>query len=266
MPRNVALFTNARDEPHIREWAAHHLLLGFTQIYIFDHESVVPIAQSIAGLDSRIIVEGVSGPCPIKLPLMRRAVTIAKAHGVEWMMYLDADEFLCVAPRFRGIRHLLRSYDGAEQLGINWCMFGTSGHKTDPTGLLMSNFVKSEPGIDQHLKSIVRPGAVISVTNPHFFNVRHPARMATITGHAFGASPAFSTGAGTPVTHVRAFVAHYHYQSEDAYRRRKVGRAQDDGSGNRPVDADIHQHHNGFENRLLADRYANAVKMKTIYI
>jgi hypothetical protein len=197
---------------------------------------------------------------------MRRAVTIAKAHGVEWMMYLDADEFLCVAPRFRGIRHLLRSYDGAEQLGINWCMFGTSGHKTDPTGLLMSNFVKSEPGIDQHLKSIVRPGAVISVTNPHFFNVRHPARMATITGHAFGASPAFSTGAGTPVTHVRAFVAHYHYQSEDAYRRRKVGRAQDDGSGNRPIDADIHQHHNGFENRLLADRYANAVKMKTIYI
>ena len=32
---------------------------------------------------------------------------------------------------------------------------------------------------------------------------------------------------------------------------------QDDGSGNRPVDADIHQHHNGFENRLLADRYGD---------
>ena len=262
MPRNVALFTNARDEPHIREWAAHHLLLGFTQIYIFDHESVRPIADAVAGLDSRIVVERVAGANPVKLPLMRKAVAIARQFGVEWMMYLDADEFLCIAPRYRGIRHLLRSFEGADQLGINWCMFGTGGHVAEPAGLLMQNFTMSEPGVDQHVKSLVRPGAVLSVTNPHYFNVRHPSKMATITGHGFGSSPAFTAAAGTPVTRVRAFVAHYHYQSEEAYRRRKVSRPQDDGSGNRPVDADIHQHHNGFENRLLADRYAGAVAAK----
>lgn len=262
MPRNVALFTNARDEPHIREWAAHHLLLGFTQIYIFDHESKTPIAELVAGLDSRVVVERVSGPNPVKLALMRRAVAIAKAHRVEWMMYLDADEFLCIAPKFRGIRHLLRLYEGADQLGINWCMFGTNNHVIEPEGLLMSNFTRSEPGIDQHVKSIVRPGAVVSVTNPHFFNVRNPLRLATITGHPFAQSLAFTRGMGTPVTHVRAFVAHYHYQSEAAYKRRKVARPQDDGSGNRPVDADIHLHHNDFENRLLADRYAALVATK----
>ena len=32
--KRVVLFTNARDEKNIKEWAAHHLLLGFSLIYI----------------------------------------------------------------------------------------------------------------------------------------------------------------------------------------------------------------------------------------
>ena len=43
----VYLFTNARDEPNIAEWVAHHLLLGFDRIHIFDHKSVTPISQKI---------------------------------------------------------------------------------------------------------------------------------------------------------------------------------------------------------------------------
>ena len=39
MNKKVALFTNARDEKHIKEWAAHHLLIGFEYIFIFDHKS-----------------------------------------------------------------------------------------------------------------------------------------------------------------------------------------------------------------------------------
>ena len=32
---STILFTNARDEPNIAEWVAHHLLLGFNKIVIF---------------------------------------------------------------------------------------------------------------------------------------------------------------------------------------------------------------------------------------
>ena len=32
--RQVILFCNARDEKHLREWVAHHLLLGFDKIII----------------------------------------------------------------------------------------------------------------------------------------------------------------------------------------------------------------------------------------
>jgi hypothetical protein len=37
------LFTNARDEKNMKEWVAHHLLLGFDLIYIFDHKSKIPL-------------------------------------------------------------------------------------------------------------------------------------------------------------------------------------------------------------------------------
>jgi len=40
---SVVLFTNARNEKNIKEWAAHHLLLGFDLVYIFDHKSDVPL-------------------------------------------------------------------------------------------------------------------------------------------------------------------------------------------------------------------------------
>ena len=44
---SVILFTNARDEPNIAEWVAHHLLLGFDKVIIFDHLSKVPIKTTI---------------------------------------------------------------------------------------------------------------------------------------------------------------------------------------------------------------------------
>ena len=40
---HVALFTNARNEKHIKEWVAHHLLIGFELIVIFDHKSIKPL-------------------------------------------------------------------------------------------------------------------------------------------------------------------------------------------------------------------------------
>ena len=39
--KNLIMFTNARDERHIKEWAAHHLNLGADRLVIFDHKSTI---------------------------------------------------------------------------------------------------------------------------------------------------------------------------------------------------------------------------------
>ena len=53
---SVILFTNARDEPNIAEWIAHHLLLGFDKIVVFDHLSKIPIHTIYRHLDAYMLI------------------------------------------------------------------------------------------------------------------------------------------------------------------------------------------------------------------
>ena len=81
----VYLFTNARDEPHIAECVAHHLLLGFDRIHIFDHKSVIPISQKLGTTFNRVTVERVENiDGKIKLNLIKRAVDIATKKSASW--------------------------------------------------------------------------------------------------------------------------------------------------------------------------------------
>jgi hypothetical protein len=41
----VGLFCNARDEINIKEWASHHLIIGFDIIIIFGHKSKQPLKE-----------------------------------------------------------------------------------------------------------------------------------------------------------------------------------------------------------------------------
>ena len=56
MTPKIALFANVRDEKHIKEWAAHHLLIGFDIIVLFDHKSKTPLQTVFAKFDKRVII------------------------------------------------------------------------------------------------------------------------------------------------------------------------------------------------------------------
>ena len=89
------LFTNARDEPNIAEWVAHHLLLGFDKIVIFDHLSKIPISTSIgSNFNGRLTIIPIQGNGNIKIKLMNDALDIATRENHDWMLYLDADEYI----------------------------------------------------------------------------------------------------------------------------------------------------------------------------
>jgi len=258
--RLVYLFTNARDEHNIAEWIAHHLLLGFDKIHIFDHKSVTPITHLLkTNFDNRVTVIPVNGEGNIKLDLMTQAVTIAQKNNVSWMIYLDADEFLLLN-NFNNVKELLNKFNFADALGINWLMFGTSYHKSQPPGLLTENFIRSEKTIHQHIKSFVRPDKVLlPAVNPHFFNMRNPNRVFAATGNKLAISPF------NPVpklfTRVVAYIAHYYTQSEDEHLRRK-GRAMDDGTphGKSAMCPEVHIPHNDVINNKLQNKYSQRIK------
>jgi hypothetical protein len=256
--KKVMLFTNARDEKHIKEWAAHHLLIGFDHVYIFDHKSTVPLTSEFAGFDKRVIVERCELDVPPKLPLMRRAAEIAANMRADWFIYLDADEFI-ILNNFNGVKALLNKYYFADSLALNWLMFGTNNHITEPEGLILENYTRSDAWFNQHVKTFVRPSqvSVAGPTNPHSYPIVNPERMFAVTGESM-ANKVFNP---TRRSFLRspAFIAHYIYQSEETYKQRKISLPSDDTGTFRAIDADVHAKHNE-RDTFIPRKYAEGVR------
>jgi hypothetical protein len=254
----VILFTNVRDEKNMKEWVTHHLLLNFDMIYIFDHKSIIPLKNEFHNFSKRVVIERGGWNNPVKMPLMKRAVSIAKQHEYDWMLYLDADEFL-VLNKFMGVKHLLQTYNFAHSLSINWLMFGTNFHKKDPNGLILENYTKSELYLDKHVKTFVRPEYVVNVTNPHFFIVAFPRRMLSLNLKNNINQPAFNEWR-TEYYKVGAYIAHHIYQSEETYMNRKIKLPTDDSGGRRKYDSGIHKRYNSVDNVDVKNKYVPRIK------
>jgi|GEM_PF-2142595 len=253
------LFTNARDEKNIKEWVAHHLILGFDLIYIFDHKSKIPIYQELSKFKKGVIVERCEMDGPIKMPLMLKAAKIATTSGANWMLYLDADEFL-VLNAFQNVKQMLKYYLLADSIAINWLMFGTNNHRKEPTnGLILENYTKSDALIDKHVKTFVRPSQVIDAITPHYFVIVNPNRMVSLNMKPMSNSQSFNEW---PIEFNKcpAFIAHYVYQSEESYINRKINLPRDDNSLYRKIEDNIHEKHNSVENEMVKSKYANGIK------
>lgn len=262
--KKIMLFTNAKDEGNIREWVAHHLLLGFDIVYIFDHKSNPPLKPTyFPKFDPRIIVERCELNNPVKFTLMARAVRLGLYHKADWILYLDADEFLSLN-NFKGVKQMLHRYHGADSLSINWLMFGSNHHVKEPSGLITENYTKSDRMVCNHVKTFVRPSQVRHVNNPHFFNIYRPQRMWTIDKKIMRRNNAFND-CNLEYNKIPAFIAHYVYQSEETFMRRKVNNGMnDDGTttqNNRDLFATIHTRYNEVENKYLKDAYSERIKL-----
>lgn len=263
--KTVALFTNARDESKIVEWASHHLLIGFTHIIIFDHKSIIPLQQVFNGFDKRvriIRVDDVTNNCKIKIYLMNIALTIAKQMQVDWFIYLDADEFIILNNGFYGIKQLLNANKFATSLALNWLMFGSNNLVQEPSGLILDNYIKSDLILNKHVKTFVQPNYAINASSPHFYNMTCPNKMyainrrlnSNIEGYCFNTY-------NIEYSKVCAYIAHYANQSEHTYIKRKCLRPRDDTGTFRDVKATtIHDKHNKYINLYPKQTYAENIK------
>jgi hypothetical protein len=260
--KRVCLFTNARDEKHIREWAAHHLLIGFSKIIIFDHKSTTPLKEVFRNFDRRVSIINLSYlEGAIKMLLMNKAAKLAAILKMDWMIYLDADEFIILNKRFIGIKHLLSVYNHADSLGLNWLMFGSNNLEKDPDGLILENYTKSDTSLNQHLKSFTRPNKIINAFNPHYYNIKDKLMYFTVDNQKLQ-QVYHSCKPNISYLNAPAYIAHYVNQSEETYVKRKVNLPRDDTGQKRPQEniKEIHNQYNSIENTYPKNKYANKVK------
>lgn len=259
--KNIGLFCNARDEKNIKEWVAHHLLIGFDIIVIFDHKSVEPLDIIFKKFDNRVKVIRIELETHnIKLILMNQAKEIAKKYNMDWFIYLDADEFFILNKFFKGVKHFLDAYSYADSIGINWLMFGSNNLVNDPplNSLLMETYIKSQKYLDKHVKSFVRPNEIKNCVNPHFYNMRNTSKMLGLNFKIM-TSPYCFNNLNIPFFKSPAYIAHYVYQSEETYKRRKILLKGDDGRIRPDLGTDIHKLYNDTIN-IQAQKYVKRIR------
>jgi glycosyltransferase involved in cell wall biosynthesis len=165
------------EAPTILEWVAFHHLVGFDTIFIIDDDSNDGTRQRVldagAVLDVRLSTrQEWQGLCEQHILYERLCRRLDGEF--DWIAFVDSDE-LIVPEADESITSLLGRHRASSAVAFPWLMFGSSGHTTKPSGLMIDAFQKRAPtdfGPNRHAKSIVRPRDVVRGINAHFFECK----------------------------------------------------------------------------------------------
>lgn len=149
------------------EWVDYHSRIGVEHFYLYCNDEDISLTDSVlrrfGGLVDNVHVPGLS----IQMPTYNFA-TDALKDKTFWLAAIDIDEFLRPV-QTDDVREVLREYEGEVGLGVNWYIYGNSGYMEDPPTQIDHLLWRAPDAhwVNGHIKSIVRPSAVKTWTNPH---------------------------------------------------------------------------------------------------
>jgi hypothetical protein len=236
-PPRLALAAIVRNEgPYLLEWIAHHRALGIGRFLIADNDSTDETTATLAALARAGIVDHLPFPTvPGVPPQLAAYEAILRSHGGEadWIAFLDADEFLVPASPHRSIAAVIAALDPGPEVGaiaVNWALYGSSGQWAAGGAPVAERFVRRAGrtcGGNHHYKSIVRPGAVRALLNPHYFTLDPGFRTIHPDGSDVVGMPDQAPGLSARLLWEPLRINHYVVKSWDEfyYRKRPRGRA-----------------------------------------
>ena len=216
-----------RDEaPYLREWVEFHRLVGVERFFLYDNRSGDEHREVLAPYVADGSVTIHDWPqWPAQIQAYDHCL---KQHSEDsrWIAFIDLDEFL-FSPEGTPLAGVLREFEEFPGVGVNWAVFGSSGHRTTPAGLVIESYLRrtDDPGINRHIKSIVDPRRVRGFCVPHFFmydqGLAVDEQQRPITG------PPYSHTDGVSFDRLR--LNHYATKSEEEFRL-KLARGPADSS------------------------------------
>lgn len=164
------------EEKYLREWVTFHRLQGFDKFFLYDNsDDDRQVEALLPAIDSGVVEMQEWPGHAAQLDAYRDAIEHRPGMYADWLAFLDIDEFLW-SPLLK-LDALLEDATarGVVQISARWFIFGDSGLQSrDTDGLVIHDFHRRMRQADPnpaHVKSLVRPGFVHSVWDPHRFGV-----------------------------------------------------------------------------------------------
>lgn len=255
-----------RDEAlFVVEWVAHHLVLGFDRIVVYTNNCRDGTDRLLKVLSHHVPVEHYDNPGPyeagtIQKQALQQAMTLPHVRDADWVMHIDADEYLNIEIGDRTIDELLALHPSADVIAVMWRFFGSAGKKSWDGGSVIECFTRCEgsfPDLESEqvtaFKSIFRPHRfkMIGVHSPKLPKEERPVLAVNSVGLALDPHPMMQIrGSGfrptrENMTWKNASLHHHHVKSDDLHRL-KFARGDANGrkNGKRRIGSEFYERSN----------------------
>jgi hypothetical protein len=257
----ILLASNMRDEKNILEWAAHHTNIGFNHIFIIDHCSVEPIENTTHSI-SNITVKRSNNLKEKKISFMNDAIAFGKDNDFDWLLYLDADEYLYLTAH--SVQSFISNINSeATSICVPWLCFGSNYLESCDNSFLIDKFIRSDLTLNCHVKTLTKLNTNPMVLNPHCFK-NEPNLPYTCTNIKTKSKSKCLNFLNENFNSTPAFIAHYIIQDYQTFVKRKVNRRRDDvhcfyKEYQNLSKSDVDRMHNEHINKFMVDKYFNNI-------
>ncbi|KPP91289.1 MAG: Glycosyl transferase family 2 [Rhodobacteraceae bacterium HLUCCA08] len=255
-PRIVLVSTMKNEGPYLLEWLAYHRAIGIEEFCLFSNDCTDGTNLMLNRLDQLGVVRHYDNPLGPRMDPQRAAYSRAGrmdwVRSADWVLIVDADEFLNVKVGDRSIQALIDALPpGTDAVSINWRLMGSNGlaHMSDELVTRRftrgSDFENPENGLVWGFKTLFRPAAFdfFGVHRPKFFKDKTltPGMVNWVNGDGKPLGDAYLKGGWRSnkanLGHGLAQVNHYAIKSrEDFLLKRLRGTANSKNKGRIDMD------------------------------
>ncbi len=152
---------------YLVEWIEFHRLVGATRFYLYDNASTDNPGRILEPYVREGVVVLHHWPGFPIFPAAREHCTRTYGHEARWIAMLDDDEFLFPV-KGQSVPKVLEHYHRYPAVAVHWAMFGSSGHRLSPEGLVLENYTRRNADLSPKIKSIMNPRRVVRHKSTHY--------------------------------------------------------------------------------------------------
>ncbi|MEM6478278.1 MAG: glycosyltransferase family 2 protein [Pseudomonadota bacterium] len=192
MASHFVACTMKNEGPYLLEWIAYHRSIGFDGFLICSNDCSDGTNLMLNRLDAMGIVIHMDNPQGPNMDPQRSAYSKIRHHeaykSAEWVLVIDADEFLNVKTGDHSVQALIKACPDAGAISPCWKMMGSAGEiEFAPERLVTERFTRGstndtpENGLIWGFKTLLRPDKFdyLGVHRPRF----HKSKPLPEEGH-----------------------------------------------------------------------------------